>query len=494
MRAAGGRGLLCGQAFCSVPAAVVSDQLLVENDAAPPSSKPPRALPMTILDRYILRQFFLNFAMLFAVLFLFSCMADLFVNLDRFVNAARELERIERSEAAEQAAIEDNLAEPTAAGGSPATSLARAVPGAAESEAAATLPDLAPPEGAAPVSGDPATAITADESAANGVVGQFEHVQRVVWMVIDFYWPRLFQFYAFLFGVVVIGATGFTLTQFHRNRELTAVLAAGVSLHRVALPLIIAALGLNVLQFANRELMLPRLAPQLLRGHGDLGQRELAGFRAEMVRDGQGQVFHAREYRPDEQRMHNVTVWVVDRETFRLESRIRADSATWTGDGWALENGRVFQVGREIGRDLDRRGTVEFIASDLDPQTLLLRRYQQFRQMLSLRQIGELSERESMFSSSQRALFERVRYGRFAQFLVNMFAFLIALPFFLIREPRNLFVQAVGCASISLTAQIGGAIFTVVGMPGLPPAASVFLFPLLILLPLAAAFMGSVKT
>ncbi|MFW5652846.1 MAG: LptF/LptG family permease, partial [Planctomycetota bacterium] len=490
---------------------------------------------MTILDRYILKHFFLNFVILFTVLFLFSCVADLFVNLDRFVDAAREVERMELRDAAQAEADAENAAADAEPGtiqsldaemnpdgawanaDRAAAAIGSGVPREVESSAGETLPNLTTDDASieeiqdqAAAGGEPIDAMSGefqdeidddDQSAMAGtgsdartLQDRLNRLQRVAWMVFDFYWPRAFQFYAFLFGVVVIGATGFTLVQFHRNRELTAVLAAGVSLHRVALPFIFAALALNVLQFANRELVLPKLAPQLLRDHGELGQRQLEGFRVELVPDSAGRVFYAAEYLPDETTMHNVVIWEIDDTAFTLTRRIEAEKAIWQGDGWVLENGRVFQVSRDVQRNLDRHGEIDFITSDLDPETLLLRRYQQFRQMLSLEQIAELSQRESMFSDDQVALFERVRFGRFAQFMVNMLAFLIALPFFLVREPRNMLLQAVGCASVSLSAQIGGAICTVVGLPGLPPAASVFIFPLLILLPLAAAMMSNVKT
>src|SRR5204863_1172282 len=75
--------------------------------------------------------------------------------------------------------------------------------------------------------------------------GFFSMAKAILWLVFDFEGPRLFQFYAYLHGLVAIGAMGFTLAQMHRHRELVAVMASGVSLQRVAMPFIIVVFALS---------------------------------------------------------------------------------------------------------------------------------------------------------------------------------------------------------------------------------------------------------
>ncbi len=370
---------------------------------------------MTIIDRYILRQFFMNFLLLFTLLFMFTCMIDLFLNIDRFIEAAEAL-------------------------------------GAAS--------------------------------------GRASRAGATAWMIVDFYWPRMFQFYSFLLGIISIGAVGFTLVQMHRHREMTAVLAAGVSLHRIAMPLILAAIGLNLLQLLNREVLLPRIAPLLLRNHGDIGRATVEGFRVNMAGDGPRRVLLARWFSPAEGRLERPFIWEYndDDELARL---ITADAAQWRGDGWALEGGRAVRLGSEDTITAPPPEAIDHLPSELDPTGLLMRRRLEFRQMLSLRQIGELVQRESTRGVEDLI---RMRFGRFSQVLINILALLITLPFFLIREPRNLLVQSVNCSAVGLTAQIGGAVGVTIGIPLVPPAASVFFIPLLILLPLAAWRMMSVET
>lgn len=372
---------------------------------------------MTFLDRYILRQFFVNFFLLFTLLFVFTCMIDLFLNIDRFVEAVEAL-----------------------------------VP-------------------------------------ADGISG-LARVQETAWMIFDFYAPRAFQFYSFLLGIITIGAVGFTLVQLHRHREMTAVLAAGVSLHRVAMPLIITAIGLNVLQLINREVFLPRMAPLLLRDHGEIGRPEVEGFRVNMASDGPARVIYAAWYSPATEKLDQPFIWEYG-DTDELSRLITATSAHWVGDGWALEDGKATWLSSENEATAPLPEPIDKIDSQLDPTGLLMRRHLEFRQMLNLTQLGELMQRESTRGVDE---LERMRYGRFSQVLINILTLLITLPFFLLREPRNLLGQSVNCSAVGLTAQIGGAVGITMGLPLIPPAASVFCIPLLILLPLAVWRMMRVET
>ncbi|MFG0329982.1 MAG: LptF/LptG family permease [Phycisphaerales bacterium] len=371
---------------------------------------------MTILDRYILKQFLINFVILIAALFLFYCMVDLFLNLDRFFEVAERL--------------------------------------------------------------------TEGEGAA-------QRIWRVVTLVFDYYGPQFFLLYTYLMGFGMIGAMGFTLVQLHRNREMTAVLAAGVSLHRIVMPLIVAALVLNALQFANRELVLPQVAAKLLRSHGEIGAEEVGGFRVKLVPDSFDRIYFASNYFQDERRMDDLVVWEYSPDLY-LERIISADSATWTEGGWALTNGLATRPAPEDARGLEATGRpIDFIETDLDPTTLLLRRYGEYRQMLNLNQIGELIEKPGIYDINE---LRRIKFRRFAGFLNNMLTLLITLPFFMLREPRPLLPQAVKCSVLGIGAQIGGALGATLGLPGLPAAAGVFAFPLLVLLPLAALMLSSVET
>ena len=87
----------------------------------------------------------------------------------------------------------------------------------------------------------------------------------------------------------------------------------------------------------------------------------------------------------------------------------------------------------------------------------------------------------------------RFRYARFTAVLINMLVFVIALPFFLLREPANLLRQSVLCAGASIPAMMGALLALAVNLPGIPPAVGVFL-PALVLLPVSMFMVTLIKS
>lgn len=415
---------------------------------------------MSILDRYILRQFIVNFMILFAVLFMFYCMVDLFTNLSEFFEAANDV-----------------IAE------------TRRVEAATETLATETSGvEGQTPENDETASGDGGfMSVVVEDIEVPTSVETIAVVCSLIW---QYYWPQFFLFYAYLVGLITVGACGFTLVQLHRNRELIAVMAAGVSLHRVAMPLVIAGICLNVLQFANREVILHRLAPQLLRGHSQVQHEELVNFRVSMIADGFGRVFYAREFDRATNRLQSPIIWVWD-DQGHFKHRIRAEEAVWSGTGWDLINATADEASLTTQDEISDPSIAEHIETDLDPTTILMRRYGQYRQLLNLQQIGELIRKPGLYNVDDLM---RIRFGRFGQFVTNILTLLIGIPLFLLREPRNVLVQSIKCAGLGMFAQIGGALTTAIGLPGIPSYVSVFVFPLLILLPLATMMVSQVET
>ncbi len=427
---------------------------------------------MTLLDRHILARFLLNFAILFAIMFVFAAAIDLVLALDEFVEAA------------------DRLA----------------------------------PEDASPV----------------------DRLWLLLRLAVDFQAPRGFQFYAFLHGMLAIGAMGFTLSRMHRHRELVAMLSAGISMHRIAMPFVVGMFVLGLVQLVNQELFLPRVAPLLIRGHGEIGQRTIQAFPVDFTRDDRGALLQAAEFDPTAGTLTGVTILERD-ERGRTRRRITADAATWgaepaadgdgdgTVTGWRLEGGRgvrldvtavaamegsgagggggvggtspagpgtgagagpgpVGSPGIETGSMRMEREAAAFFPTNLSPRVLVLRRHGAYASMLSLRQIEEILaspgavDRESLIQS-----LARYRWSRFSSVIVNVLLMWLALPAFLLRGPANLLLRSLLCAGITLPAVIVAAIFMLVTIPGFPPAVSVFV-PALVLAPVVLAQWLRVET
>ena len=312
---------------------------------------------------------------------------------------------------------------------------------------------------------------------------------------VDFNAPRVFQFYAYLLGLGCVAAAGFTLVQMVRTRELVALLAAGVSLWRVALSIGVVAVFLNLLQLVNGEIVLPRLATRLARDESAILQAAANEFPVRLMQDGTGKLLLARRFDPSADVLDGVVVIERD-ERGAAVRRVEATRATWDDarTGWNLEQGIATgrgspSEGAEPGARIDRSEQADFVATDISPDAIRARYFRGFAQLLSAQKIGELAAEGGISQSDATRLVGQ----RFAGACVNLLMLLIVLPFFLVREPQKMLRPSVICAAVAVPGLLGSFFLMTVEVPPLPSAVGVFL-PVALLLPIAAARIGGLRT
>src|SRR5258708_40036909 len=86
----------------------------------------------------------------------------------------------------------------------------------------------------------------------------------------DYYFYQCFLIFVHLSGIIPVGAAAFTLMRLSRFNELTPMLAAGVPLLRIAMPIIIVALALNALLLVDQEVVIPAMIPKLTLDHEEV--------------------------------------------------------------------------------------------------------------------------------------------------------------------------------------------------------------------------------
>jgi lipopolysaccharide export system permease protein len=325
-----------------------------------------------------------------------------------------------------------------------------------------------------------------------GERGSLRHaVTTLVWIV-DLWGPRLLQLFTYIGGLTMVLAMGFTCAQLVRRRELVAALASGVSLQRLAAPFFVVALGVTAIQAANQELLIPRVAHLLTRSPKDALARDLRPFETPLIKDGSGRLWYARVFDNETNTLEGVHVWERD-EAGRVTTRIVADKAVWRDNAWSLENGR--SIDARVSTTTNAQGVgapIERIATSLNPEVLVAKRFEGYGNNLSSRQIGAMFEGAPM-DAPTRERFERVRWGRYATFVGNLLALVLVLPFFMVREPRAMMGQTMRAAPIAGIALGASAFAPAFALPGVPPQIGVFAAAL-VLLPLALAAAVSVRT
>ncbi len=318
----------------------------------------------------------------------------------------------------------------------------------------------------------------------------FSRTSAAVAIAANYHLPQLFQFYAWLYGIVLVGAAGFTLVQMNRCRELVAIVACGMSLRRLAMPFLGVAVGLSALQVLNQECVLPRVAPLLLRSHKHADQDSVDAYPIRFTDDAAGTLLQAASFDPGTGRLREPSFIARDAQG-RTSSRWWGKAAEWNDaeSAWDLDDGQCVEIAPD-GRGSSRARPAQRVKTDLSPTRLAMRRYGQVAGMLSLGQIWDMLQWPD---SREAPALRRSAVTRFSALALNLLILIIALPFFLDRVPDGLFAKSVKCAGVVIPLYFTAAGLMLVPLLGLGPLVEAVV-PVLILIPVAMIRLGGIHT
>jgi lipopolysaccharide export system permease protein len=234
--------------------------------------------------------------------------------------------------------------------------------------------------------------------------------------------------------MIVLVATVFLFLALTRDRELDAMKAAGISLYRVSLPVLLLAGLLSVGAVTFQETLLPAInarAEELdrvkIRGGlpRHLQKRTQLWYRASDVR-----FFRLELVDPVARSLDGLLLLELD-GTFRLGMRVDARQAQWTGTGWMLTDGTTqrYPGGSQVQREPFRRMSVsmpetmdDFTQVQRPPETMSFRELRAY--------VSKLQE-----SGHQVGKYIVDLYSKLSFPLVHVIMALVAIPFAL-ASPR----------------------------------------------------------
>lgn len=314
------------------------------------------------------------------------------------------------------------------------------------------------------------------------------HALVTTLFIFHIWWPRLLQLFGYLAGLVLIAAMGFTCAQLVRHREFVAILASGVSLHRLVKPFVVVALLVITLQAIDQEILVPRVAHLLTRDQDEAGRTTVSAFPVRLTPDGRGRILSAGAFDDASGKLTSPTFWRRDAKG-DIISVVRADSAEWNNGAWILEDGTITYPSDD---GAPRTEPIERVETPLGPPEIKIRHLQDFAQNLSWFQLSDMLESGSLDARAADRI-NRIRWGRIAALVSNFVALLASIPFFLKRVPQPMLGPAVKSAPIALAGLTAAGLSGSIALPGLPVYVGVFV-PTLILLPLAISLYTSIKT
>ncbi len=148
--------------------------------------------------------------------------------------------------------------------------------------------------------------------------------------------------------MIVLIATVFLFLSLTRQRELDALKAAGISLYRASLPVLLVTGGISVLAVLFQEIALPDINAKAeevdrVKIRGQL-PRHLQRQTQIWYRSSDTRFFRMALLDPAGKSMEGLTVVEISPD-FRLVERLDARIAQWTAEGWQLTDGVFRRVG-----------------------------------------------------------------------------------------------------------------------------------------------------
>ncbi len=312
--------------------------------------------------------------------------------------------------------------------------------------------------------------------------------------ILSYYFYHSFLYFAQVAGMITLVAGAFTLARLQRSNELTAMLAGGISMYRVAAPIIIAGMIFNTLWMLDQEVIIPSIADKLVLGHDEAsGKRAFALW---FLEDRNNTLLSAMLYHPKTKTMEQMIAMERDNQG-RIIAKISADEATWDEKRqcWKLLRGTRYarSVGPAefvISARMGRQPISEYY-SDWKPNDLLLRQSSAWTYFLSIRQLNALLKKPKLVPNINEII--SARHIRLTQPILNILLLFLGLPFFLNREPHNVLLSVGMCLLVSISCFLIAFVSQNIAATSTHPALVVWLV-IMIYGPIAALLMENVKT
>ena len=147
-------------------------------------------------------------------------------------------------------------------------------------------------------------------------------------------------------GFAALFAAFLTLGSLARRQELVAIGACGISIHRLTLPFLLAALGISGAAFVWNETAVPfstRQAKQIYdRDVHKKTQRSVFGDKEIWMRSSDAFI-RADHFNPETRRLHGLLIYRLTPE-FSIKELIKTPAATWDGGRWVPDGGTVWSL------------------------------------------------------------------------------------------------------------------------------------------------------
>jgi lipopolysaccharide export system permease protein len=237
--------------------------------------------------------------------------------------------------------------------------------------------------------------------------------------------------------ISILLSTLLTLGTFSRNSEIIAMLANGISIYRLLIPLLILGFIASILLFIANETFIPwgnqisDMCRKIIKGRVLDSQMTKSSVWFRSPRE--NRIYNIKLLDPRRSELHGVTIYALD-ENFNIKERIDARVAQYVNGQWILHNGSQ----RTFTEDVLGRSQIGFVERKGFPIQPSFEEFQRIRKDPEEMTYREL---ERYIAELQSTGYDTSRYivdlrGKVSFPFVSVVMVIIGFPFAL-RSPRS---------------------------------------------------------
>lgn len=158
---------------------------------------------------------------------------------------------------------------------------------------------------------------------------------------------RLPAYLVLTFPMSLLASSELAIGRLSTDGEITAMRAAGISLRRVVIPFVVAALVISILSFLINDYIVPKAN----RAHQNIMRENVLKIgpsyirRNVFFRDAENRYFYVNRFDEKNMVMQDIMIYEFTRE--RSPRTITAKKGKWVADTWKLENGTIYNYDEE---------------------------------------------------------------------------------------------------------------------------------------------------
>ena len=320
-----------------------------------------------------------------------------------------------------------------------------------------------------------------------------EGLRNVLLYIGEYYALQMALYFKDFSSMITVVAAAFSLGRLIRNNELIAIMASGISLKRVAMPILFLSLFFAGLLVIDQELIIPRISHRLVKSRDDIPGQER--YQVWMIADGKGSLLNATAFDVNSASLE--LPCIITREQIKpglwqVTGRISADKAVYNDEEarWDFVNGLHVMPNRMEGYE-----PIDWYESpNLDPKKIPVMAKAEHTSMLSLRELNALAIQNPRDVAQ---LYSQKNF-RITEPIINFIALMVSLPVLICRDPRSM--KSAVLVSFSITS---ACLLTTFGCKMLSTEALFFSrlmpefwawLPVFIFLPIAFIELDAMKT